>query len=114
MPYYEKYIAPENSHESGYCYEEIVNQLAVSYIFTDKQQKAKDLLRGLLKAGEGKLKRGDKPLLAQVYHNLGCAYMLCGDKASALKYLEKSSEIQVKLFGNTTDKTLQYINECRE
>ena len=112
--YYEKYIAPGKSNEGGFCYEEIVNMLAVSYIFTDKSEKAKDLLLRLLKTGEGKLKKGDKLLLSMVYHNLGRAYMLCADKANALKYLEKSSEIQVELSGKTTDKTLQYINECQQ
>lgn len=113
IKYYEKYIAAGNTHEGGNCYEEIVNQLSVSYIFMSEPEKAKMLLLKLLDDSEAKLKKEGVSLLAQVYHNIGRSYMLCGDKTRALKYLKESNEMQIKLCGHATERTIQYLNECQ-
>lgn len=113
IKYYEKYIDPKNVHEGGTCYEEIVIQLSVSYIFMGMPENAKEVLIELLKGSEAKLKASDQSLLATIYHNLGRAFMLTNDKAKALKYLSRSSEIQMQLYGQISDRTTQYINECK-
>lgn len=111
--YYEKYIDPINVHEGGICFEEIANQLGVSYIFMNMPEKAKKVLIELLKGSEAKLKESAQSLLATVYHNLGRAYMLEDNKAKALKYLNKSKKIQEQYNGNVLERTLLYIHECQ-
>ena len=111
IKYYEKYLAPTNKRETGTNYEEIVNQLSVSYILSGQPAKAETLLCDFIKNDEPKLIKEDSPILANVYHNLGRAYMLNGAKSNALKYLNKSKERQIKLYGEASERTLQYITE---
>ena len=113
ITYYEKYVYSKDEHEGGTCYEEIANQLSVSYLFTDLPEKAKSTLLNLLDESEGKLRKENSSLLANIYHNLGRAYMLENDKVKALKYLNKSSKIQKHTYGSVLDRTTQYINECQ-
>lgn len=75
--------------------------------------KAKNLLMDVVKGSERMLKKDNISLLANIYHNLGRAYMMQGDKKEALTFLNRSSEIQQQVFGKTTERTLQYINECK-
>ena len=112
IKYYEQYLSSSNKRESGSNYEEIVNQLSVSYILSGQPEKAQTLLNGFLKTDETRLKREDSPVLANVYHNLGRAYMLNGQTKEALAYLNKSKDLQLKLYGEVTERTTQYIQEC--
>ena len=51
--------------------------------------------------------------LITLYHNLGRAYMLDGDKARALSFLYKSKNLQIELEGQVVmPRTLEYIKEC--
>ena len=114
IKYYEKYIGmSKDKHEGGTNFEEIANMLSVSYIFSGMPEKAKAVLLDVLKGSERKLKKESPQTLATIYHNLGCAYMLENDKADALKFLNRSSDLQKQLYGKTGERTLQYINECK-
>jgi tetratricopeptide (TPR) repeat protein len=110
--YYEQYLSTSNKRESGSNYEEIVNQLSVSYILSGQPAKALSLLNGFLKTDESRLKKEDSPVLANIYHNLGRAYMLNGKIKDALAYLNKSKDLQLKLYGEVSERTTQYIQEC--
>ena len=114
IKYYELYLSPENERESGTGYDDITNQLSVSYLNTGRIEKAKNLLTKYLKTDEKRAKSKNPETLPLIYHNLGRAYMLCGDKKNALAFLDKSGKLQKKLFGYVFDKTLLYINECRQ
>lgn len=114
IKYYEKYIGmSKDKHEGGTNFEEIANMLSVSYIFSGMPEKAKAVLLDVLKSSERKLKKESPQTLATIYHNLGRAYMLENDKADALKFLNRSSDLQKQLYGKTGERTLQYINECK-
>ena len=112
IKYYERYFS-SNERESGTNYEEITNQLSVSYIFSGHPEKAKDLLERLLSSDEDRLKRENAQTLATVYHNLGRAYMLLNDKSSALKFLTESKNLQNTIYGKVAERTLLYIQECQ-
>ena len=112
IKYYERYFT-SNERESGTNYEEITNQLSVSYIFSGHPEKAKDLLERLLCADEDRLKRENAQTLATVYHNLGRAYMLLNNKSSALKFLTESKNLQNTIYGEVAERTLLYIQECQ-
>lgn len=112
IKYYERYIT-SNKRESDTNYEEITNQLSVSYIFSGHPEKAKDLLERLLSADEDRLKRENVQTLATVYHNLGRAYMLLNNKSSALKFLTESKNLQNTIYGEVAERTLLYIQECQ-
>lgn len=112
IKYYESYIDPSHKREHGTSYEEIVNMLGVSYILSGQPAKAQSLLNSFLKTDESRLKKEDSPVLANVYHNLGRAYMLNGKTKEALAYLNKSKDLQLKLYGDVTERTQQYIKEC--
>lgn len=109
--YYEQYLSiPER--EAGTNYEEITSQLSVSYIFSGQPQKAKDILEHLLKTDAKRLQKENGEILATVYHNLGRAYMLIGETGSALMYFNKSQVLQSTIYGEISERTLQYIQEC--
>lgn len=112
IKYYEHYFS-SNERESGASYEEITNQLSVSYIFSGHPEKAKVLLERLLSTDGDRLKRENVQTLATVYHNLGRAYMLDGKTKDALVYLNKSKDLQLKLYGEVTERTIQYVQECK-
>lgn len=112
IKYYECYFS-SNERESGTNYEEITNQLSVSYIFSGHPEKAKDLLERLLSSDEDRLKRENTQTLATVYHNLGRAYMLLNNKSSALKFLTESKNLQNTIYGEVAERTLLYIQECQ-
>jgi len=112
IDYYELYLKPSNKREEGTNYEEIVNQLSVSYIFSNQPDKAQTILKNLLKSDKARLNKDNPSLLATVYHNLGRATMLVGSKSEALKYLSTSKEMQVSLYGEVSERTAQYITEC--
>lgn len=112
IKYYELYLNSSYEREKGTSYEEITNQLSVSYIFSNQPNKAKTILSNLLKSDETRLKTENSSLLAIVYHNLGRAIMLEGSKTEALEYLTKSKDLQMNINGEVAERTLQYIREC--
>lgn len=112
IKYYEAYLSPQNKREIGNSYDEITNQLSVSYILSNKPKKAEQLLKGFLKTEESRLKTENLPTLANILHNLGRSVMLGGNKSEALKYLNRSKELQMKAYGEISERTLQYIDEC--
>ena len=112
IKYYERYFS-SNERESGANYEEITNQLSVSYIFSGHPEKAKVLLESLLSTDEDRLKRENAQTLATVYHNLGRAYMLLNDTSSAFKFLTESKNLQLAIYGEVAKRTLLYIQECQ-
>ena len=83
--------------------------LAVSYILTDNADKAQYLLLNYLKSNRTHL---NDDIAANIYHNLGRTYMLKGNANEALKYLMKSKDLQMSIYGKVSDKTQQYITEC--
>lgn len=112
IKYYEEYLKPQYSREQGTNYEEIVNQLSVAYILSDNPVKAKSLLSSFLKTDETRLKTDNIAVLSNIYHNLGRASMLSGSKSEALKLLNMSKELQLDIYGEVSERTLQYIKEC--
>ena len=112
IKYYERYFS-SNEREPGTNYEEITNQLCVSYIFSGHPEKAKVLLERLLSTDEDRLKRENVQTLATVYHNLGRAYMLLNDTSSALTFLTESKNLQLAIYGEVAERTLLYIQECQ-
>lgn len=110
--YYEMYLSPINKREKGSNFEEITNMLSVSYILAGKPQKAKQLLTNFLNSEEKRLKNENLPALANIYHNIGRAYMLENSISEALKYLNNSKELQIRLWGNASERTQLYIKEC--
>ena len=112
IKYYEQYLKPQYSREQGTNYEDVVNQLSVSYILSDNPVKAKSLLSSFLKTDETRLKTDNVSVLSNIYHNLGRATMLSGSKSEALKLLNKSKELQMGIYGEVSERTLQYIKEC--
>ncbi len=113
IKYYEQYLAPGFQKEDGYNYDEITNMLAVSYILTNKLEKAQALLEKYLSDNSKKLD-DNQELASQIYHNLGHAYMLQNKKNIALKYLNFSKKIQLRLYKEVSSKTQQYISECEK
>lgn len=113
IKYYEQYLAPINKREEGTSYEEITNQLSVSYILANKPNKAKQLLVDFLKSEEKRLESENISTLANIYHNLGRAYMLENSITEALKYLNKSKGLQTQIWGEVSEKTQRYIEECK-
>lgn len=111
--YYEKYLDPSFPRENGIGYDEITNMLAVSYIKTNNAKKAVSLLERYLSEESNKFGNNFE-LAANIYHNLGRAYMLTKNIELAKKYLNLSKDIQLKLYGFVTEKTQQYIIECGE
>lgn len=114
IKYYEQYLSPDNKVEPGNSYDEITNMLGVAYIFDNKPEKAKKLLIDFLKLNEERIKKSNHQVLANIYHNLGRAYMLEGNKNIALKYLQKSEILQKELYNKTSERTQQYIEECKK
>lgn len=114
IPYYEKYLSPQNPRESENNYEEITNMLSVAYIFSNHPDKAAKLLSDFLKTDERRIRKDNPPTLALIYHNYGRALMLTGSKSDALSILNKSKQLQVQLNGQVNERTQQYINECSQ
>ena len=112
IKYYEKYLNPQYKRENGTSYEEIVNQLSVSYILSNKPKEAEFLLSSFLKTDESRLEKEKSPTLANIYHNLGRSYMLDGSIGKAKTYLQKSKIMQQQHYGTVSDLTLRYLKEC--
>ena len=112
MLYYEQYIDYRNSKESANNYDEIVNILSTVYIMNNLPDKAEKLLLNYLRDNETKIKTKDLQLLSDIYHNLGHSIMLQGDNSKALKYLNKSKDIQLEINGTVKEITQSYIQEC--
>ena len=51
----------------------------------------------VLSNNETEIKAKDLQLLSEIYHNLGHSIMLQGNNSKALKYLNRSKEIQLKI-----------------
>lgn len=113
IKYYEQYLNPKYKREKGKSYEDIVNQLSVSYIHSGLYSQAKTLLKGFLRTDEKRLMESKSETLPIIYHNLGRSLMLLGNTQKALDYLDKSREMQMNLIGKVADFTLQYIQECK-
>lgn len=113
IPYYEEYLSPNYAREQGNNYGEITNMLAVSYIKTNQAVKAQLLLEKYINENKNQLNENLEHA-SNVYHNMGRAYMLDDNKKQAIKYLNMSKEIQLKLFGTVNERTNQYIIECEQ
>ena len=109
IPYYEKYLSLDYVREEGESYDEITNMLAVSYILTNNVDKAQDLLLRYLNSSE---RTENNDILASIYHNIGRTFMLQGNYSDAQKYLQMSKDLQINNYGEVSNKTLQYLNEC--
>ena len=69
------------------------------------------LLKKIVLSESEKLDKENRGLLAMIYHNLGRSEMLLNNMNSAKNALEKSKELQVKVFGKVTEKTQNYLDE---
>ena len=112
ISYYEKYLDSKNPKEGATNYEQIVNMLSVAYILSGYPDKAQKLLKLFLKDNEDVIIVSNPVILANIYHNLGRAIMLSKHYKDALIYLNKSKDLQMKLYGEATSRTIDYINEC--
>lgn len=112
ISYYEKYLDSSNPKEGAANYEEIVNMLSVAYVLSGYPNKAQKLLKSFLKDNENAMIASNPTILANIYHNLGRAIMLVRNYKDALIYLNKSKDLQMKLYGEATSRTIDYINEC--
>jgi len=112
ISYYEKYIDSNNPKEGATNYEEIVNMLSVAYILSGYSEKAQKLLKSFLIDNEDAMIVNNPTILANIYHNLGRSLMLIRNYKDALIYLNKSKDLQMKLYGEVTSRTSDYINEC--
>jgi tetratricopeptide (TPR) repeat protein len=112
ISYYEKYLDSNNPKEGATNYEEIVNMLSVAYILSDYPDKAQKLLKSFLKDNEDAMIVNNPTILANIYHNLGRSMMLVRSYKDAFIYLNKSKDLQMKLYGEATSRTIDYINEC--
>ena len=86
--------------------------ISVAYIMNNVPDKAEKLLLNYLRDNETKIKTKDLQLLSDIYHNLGHSIMLQGDNSKALKYLNKSKDIQLEINGTVKEITQSYIQEC--
>lgn len=115
IKYYEQYFNPVYTHrEVGDSYQEIANQLSVAYLKTNQPQKAQVLLEKVLKTDEKEMDKNCPKVLVNVFHNMGRALMLQGNYSQALKFLNKSKKMQIKLNGTVFEKTNSYIKECED
>lgn len=112
IQYYEQYLSSKYKRENNKCYEDIVNQLSVSYIHSGQPNKAKALLEDFLRTDKIWLEKDDITGLSIIYHNLGRSYMLLGANKEALSFLHKSKTLQLQAYGEVSDLTLKYIREC--
>ena len=110
--YYEQYLDSRNPKEGANNYDEIVNMISVAYIMNNVPDKAEKLLLNYLRNNETEIKAKDLQLLSDIYHNLGHSIMLQGNNSKALKYLNRSKEIQLKINGKVKEITLLYIQKC--
>ena len=86
--------------------------ISVAYIMNNVPDKAEKLLLNYLRNNETEIKAKDLQLLSDIYHNLGHSIMLQGNNSKALKYLNRSKEIQLKINGKVKEITLLYIQKC--
>ena len=111
IPYYEKYCTFAQKEE-GLSYLEIPNMLAVCYLSTNSQGKARDLLQGLI----GKYKEdieNNPTLTSLIYHNYGRALMLCGQYKEALDCFVVANNAYKAFVGEDNPKTISYLEECK-
>lgn len=112
IPYYEKYISL-GKKETGLSYLEIPNMLAVCYLHTNSQDKAKDLLAELI--GRYKVDIESNPSLkVSIFHNYGRAMMLGGQYKEAIEYFTVSNQTYKELTGKDNPKTQNYLEECKK
>lgn len=112
IPYYEKYMTFDQK-EDGLSYIEIPNMLAVCYLLTNSPDKARDLLRGLMR----KYKEDIESHLTMKFlinHNYGRALMLCGQIKEAIDCFVIANKAHHAFAGEDNPKTLQYIEECKK
>ena len=112
ITFYEKYLET-GVREKGDSYLEIPNMLAVSYIRSNDYSKAIPLLDNLIKSYTLDID-SNLDLKSQIFHNLGRAYMLAGNKQRALVYLTESNDIWKSKTGKDNPKTIEYIKACQE
>lgn len=112
ITFYEKYLET-GVREKGDSYLEIPNMLAVSYIRSNDYSKAIPLLDNLIKSYTLDID-SNLDLKSQIFHNLGRAYMLAGNKQRALVYLTESNDIWKSKTGQDNPKTIEYITACQE
>lgn len=112
IPYYEKYNSLEKTEE-GLSFLEIPNMLAVSYIFTNQQDKAKDLLSGLMERYKNEIE-GNLSMKYLIFHNYGRALMLSGQYKDASEYFNISNQTYKEVTGEDNPKTLNYLEECKK
>lgn len=55
---------------------------------------------------------GNLPVMGNILHNLGRAYLLKNNYENAKECLIKSKEFQIKVEGKANERTLNYIQEC--
>ena len=112
IAYYKKYLDSNNPKEGTKNYEEIVNMLSVSYIRSGDPDKSQKLLDAFLKDNEKTMITNNPNILADMYHNLGRSLMLKAEYVDALTYLNKSKDLQIKLYGDCNSRTNEFIKEC--
>lgn len=110
-PIYERYLKIESEPE-GTSYLEVPNMLAVCYIRQDKPQDAYGLLTAIMSYYKDDLE-ANQYIKSLVLHNLGRAQMLLGNYADAVTSLTQSANIYQEITGEQSEKTIQYLEECK-
>lgn len=112
ISYYEKYLSL-GLKERGLSYLEIPNMLAVCYLLTNSQEKARTLLSGLINKYKDDIEK-NTTLKIQIFHNYGRALMLCRKYKDAVNYLSIANQIYKGIKGKDNPKTQKYIEECKK
>lgn len=80
------------------------------YIKAEQYSKAINLLLDAVNAYP--ISSSNLPFMANLYHNLGRAYMLVSDYKNAYKSLSVAMDCQAKVYGNVSERTQKYLQEC--
>lgn len=110
---YERYF-PKEILQSGKIHSDylgILVQLSVCFIHIKGYD---DGISCLTKAEKLSNPSMDEIPMSYIYSNLGRAFYFKNDYHHCMDYLEKASEIQLKIKGVISDKLQQYINDCRK
>ena len=106
LKYLEKYLGCNN-----FNYIVTLNDRGISLMYMNMLDDAlKDFNEALQLCDTEELKDAIYPAL---YNNIGKAYMLKGEYHTALNYLDKAVEWQIKIDGVIGERTQSYIDKCK-
>lgn len=105
-----KHLKQKKLSSKSLAYFDACNAVGVEYLKQNKLQEA----MSNFKEGErfcSSMFDKENSRHALIYHNIGRCYMLQKDYDNARRYLVKSKDLQVQLFGTANERTLLYLQE---